>query len=539
MGQRQPVHVAPDRLVYSPKMLEPLRELPVALYSVHKDGRVYPSVARSLKNCRTLSKAGIEAPSRILSQYRWPGRFTPYAHQCTTADFLVRHERAFVFLDMGLGKSATVLWAWDYLRRTGNAGRMLVLCPLSCVRSVWENEIANLLPGRTVGLMVGSKQQRLAALRSDSDILVMNHEGLRVLGSDLCKEYGITHVVADECSAYKNSKTTLWKEFRKVTEGKSVWMMTGTPCAQSPEDAWAYCRIVCPERVPSHFDLWRAKVCNPKPVPGKVGVTKWVTKPGSMDMVFEVMHPAIRYSKDECLDMPEVVFVDRQCELTADQKRMVEDLKKEWQTEGANGEVVTVQTAAARLGKILQTYQGSVIGEHRAVEVDASPRYAVLKELIDQAKGKAFVLAPYRAVLHKLHRDLTADGYKVAVIDGDVTAKKRADIIADFQSPTGKTNVIVAHPRTASHGLTLTAASVTVWYGATTSVETYQQANNRMDRPGQRNDMVIAHLFSTQLERQVYDAVRNQVASQDWLLDLYKQATTANARKKNGKATTE
>lgn len=110
--------------------------------------------------------------------------------------------------------------------------------------------------------------------------------------------------------------------------------------------------------------------------------------------------------------------------------------------------------------------------------------------------------------------------YVTRLVTGDTNAKERADIFKAFQNEEHP-DVIIATPQTMSHGVTATAASCIVWFGPTTSAETYVQACNRIDRPGQRNDMTIVHLYSTPVEWKLYKALQQSKVSQADLLSMY------------------
>lgn len=483
----------------------------------------YTAVPRTIPNVRVLERLGFEAPSPIHDEYDWPGPWTPYAHQRATAAFLTANERAFCFSDMGTGKTSAALWAWDYLRRKGLAGNLLILSPLSTVRAVWEREVFRLMPGRGVGVILGSKERRAKLVGHGFEILVMNHDGIKSNADALASRPDITHVIVDECNAYKNSRAELSKALQKFCRGRSVWMMTGTPCSQGPLDAFGLARIVCPERVPPSFTLWRDKVCFT--VPTKAGPAFYKPRHGGMDVAFAALQPAIRFEKKDCLDMPPVVHVDRPVATSPEQSRAVKALTDEWVAELDQGAIVAAPTAATRLMKVLQIYQGSVITDGGAVaDVDISGRFAALLDLISESKGKVIVFAAFTAAIVRLVRELKAAHYKVARLDGSVSANDRDRIVHEFQN-TRNVDIIVAHPKATSHGLTLTAATTTVWWGPIFSVETYLQACARMDRPGQLQDMVIAHLTGGAFEDKAYAAVRGNMVSQQALLDLYVEAT--------------
>lgn len=446
--------------------------------------------------------------------------------------FLVLRRNGCVFVTGNTGKTAAALWAWDYLRREGLAGRLLILCPLSCTEAVWSRECFHILPQTVVGLMTGSKKKRLAALANTSaEILILNHDGLRTIWPELAKDTTITHIICDEATAYKNFRADVTKALRAMLHDRSIWMMTGTPMAQTPEDAWSLGRIICPHIMPSSMNAYRDKVCTAKVVNyGPKSVTKYTPKPEAevKDYVFSMLQPAVRFAKEDCVDIPPVQHLDYYAPLSVEQQKAIDEIGKQWVYEDQqSGTAVLAQTAAARMSKIHQIYQGVVIGDQGTVEFDWSPRFELLCELIESAVGKSIVFATYTAVIDRLVRELTArygEGV-VECITGDTTGGQRGDIVSRFQA-VGGPKILVAHPKTASHGLTLTAADTTIWWGVYFSAEGYEQANNRMDRPGQVNHMLIAHIHSTPAELKAYQGVKQKQRLQSMLLGMYAEETT-------------
>jgi SNF2 family DNA or RNA helicase len=164
-------------------------------------------------------------------------------------------------------------------------------------------------------------------------------------------------------------------------------------------------------------------------------------------------------------------------------------------------------------------------GEGGSVSIDAKSRMDACNELVESAENKTVVFVPFTAALDRLAAFLRKKGHSVAVVDGRTSAGKRKKIFADFQEqPHPK--VLVAHPKTTAHGLTLTAADTTVWYAPVFSLEVFEQANNRMDRPGQTSHMTVAMLQGCKLEREIYAALSGRARMQDSMLHLYKEELT-------------
>jgi SNF2 family DNA or RNA helicase len=220
--------------------------------------------------------------------------------------------------------------------------------------------------------------------------------------------------------------------------------------------------------------------------------------------------------------MPETVTLKRKVELTPTQIGMLAELKKEWVFDV--GEVaITAQNAAIRLGKLMQVCQGIAIDSDSEVHaVDALPRLQAMYDAVLESESKSIVFVPYVGALKQVSAYLTSRGITNEIVYGGVSGSKRTQVFNDFQTRKSP-QVIVAHPRTTSHGLTLTAASTTVWYGPIFSAETFEQANNRTDRPGQKFNMRNIHLYATPEEKKVFDALESKISLQGVLLDMYRR----------------
>ena len=146
----------------------------------------------------------------------------------------------------------------------------------------------------------------------------------------------------------------------------------------------------------------------------------------------------------------------------------------------------------------------------------------MVKEVIEESSHKVLVFVPFTHTIELLERYLTSEGISCAVINGAVSVNKRAQIVDDFQTKTTP-HVLIIQPQAAAHGLTLTAANTIIWYAPVTSVETYLQANARINRPGQKNEMLVVHIAGSDVERRVYSMLRSNVDEHEKIIDLYKQ----------------
>jgi SNF2 family DNA or RNA helicase len=453
-----------------------------------------------------------------LSEYEWPRPhgFTPFDHQKTTSEFLVNNRKAFCFNEQGTGKTASVIWAVDYLMQLGLVKRVLVICPLSIMKSAWQQDLFKFAIHRTVSVAYGAAKKRKEIVNAGNEFVIINFDGVGIVKKEIM-DGGFDLVVVDEASAYKNNKTERWKDLRDLMKViKGLWMLTGTPAAQSPVDAFGLARLVNPTAVPLYVSHFKDQVMQ------KVSDYRWIPRPEAKTIVHKALQPAIRFEKKDCLDLPPVTFVDRDAPLTPQQLVYYKKLKQEMLIE-ADGEEISAVNAAVKINKLLQISGGAVYTDTGEVlEFDVSSRLKVVHEVVDETSNKVLVFVPFTHTIELLEKYLTKNGITSEIINGSVSVNRRTDIVTHFQN-NAQPKVLIIQPQAASHGLTLTAADTIIWYAPCTSVETYLQANARIDRPGQVNAMTIVHLSGSQVERRMYSLLRGNVANHSEIIDLYKQ----------------
>ena len=292
--------------------------------------------------------------------------------------------------------------------------------------------------------------------------------------------------------------------------------MTGTPAAQSPLDAYGLAKLVNPKSVPRFFGTFRDHVMV------KLTQFKWIPREDSTDVVFRALQPAIRFTKEECLDLPPMVYVKRTVELTRQQNKYYKELKDKMIMHAA-GEEVTAANAAVVMNKLLQISCGAIYTDNGdALEFDIKHRYKVLREVIDESSKKVLVFVPFKHVIDVLTNKLRSDGITTEVIRGDVSAAKRTERFKQFQEQDDP-KVLVIQPQSAAHGVTLTAANTVVWWGPTPSLETYAQANARVHRSGQTHKCTIVQLQGSFVERRIYALLDNRIDVHTKVIDLYNE----------------
>ena len=455
-------------------------------------------------------------PSPITRDYKYPGLYKPFDHQRTTAEFLSINHRAFCFNEAGTGKTSSVIWAADYLMEQKQVKRVLVICPLSIMYSAWQNDVMNTAMHRSVAVAHGPAAKRQKIISGSYDFVVINYDGVAIVKDDIINgKFDL--IVIDEANAYKSPSTARWKTLAKILKPETrLWMLTGTPASQSPVDAYGLARLVCPQNVPKFSMAWRDKVMT------QITRFKWIPKTNARVEVFKALQPAIRFAKDECLDLPDVLYTTREVPLTPQVQKYYKMLKEQMMIEAAGTQISAVN-AAAGLNKLLQISGGAVYTDNREVlEFDIQPRLNALMEVIEETDYKIIIFVPYRHSIEVVSRYLTDKNITNEVIQGDVTATQRANIINQFQNIKDP-RVLVIQPQAASHGVTLTAANTVVFWSPVMSVETYLQCIARMDRVGQKNKMTVVHLQGSDVEKKMYAMLQGKVDLHTKLVDLYRE----------------
>jgi SNF2 family DNA or RNA helicase len=384
------------------------------------------------------------------------------------------------------------------------------------MESAWRDDLFKFAMHRTVDVAYGSAEKRRKIIANNADYVVINYDGITIVEEDLYKA-GFDLIIVDEATHYKNAQTNRWKSLKRILKPDTrLWMMTGTPAAQSPLDAYGLAKLVNPLGVPRFFGSFRDQVMY------KVTAFKWEARNTATKTVHRVLQPAIRYTKDECMDLPPMVYVKREVALTRQQIKYYKELKNKMIMEAA-GEQITAANAAVNMNKLLQISAGAIYTDGgESLEFDIKHRYKVLREVIDESSKKVLIFVAFRHVIDVLAKKLRGEYIPTEVIRGDVSAPKRTEIFKQFQEQRDP-KVLIIQPQAAAHGITLTAANTVVWWGPVSSLETYAQANARVHRSGQDLKCTVVQLQGSNIEKRVYAMLDNRINIHTKITDLYQE----------------
>lgn len=312
-------------------------------------------VPHRLDETLILKNLGHDVPSPVQYYYHWSGQYQPFEVQRVTVDMLTLHTRAFVLNDMGAGKTISTLWALDYLRQKQRISRALIVAPLSTLERAWGDEVFRNFPHLNVAILHGSRAKRLKLLADlDYDLYVVNHDGMEIIAEDLAERPDIDLVIIDELAVLRNAQTNRWKAANEICNKqrpgnivRRVWGLTGTPTPNAPTDAYAQVKLLAPDRIPFGFGRFKDQVMQ------QISQYVWVPRVNAQEVVAQYMHPSVRFALEDCVELPELVYIDRDAPMSADQAKAYNQMMNMLATEVANGEILAVNEGV-KASKLIQ-----------------------------------------------------------------------------------------------------------------------------------------------------------------------------------------
>jgi len=267
----------------------------------------------------------------VVRYYNFPSRYdSPMPHQVVTVDFIIGRRRGFIFNDIGTGKTLCMDWAFDFLKKSGEVRRGLIIAPLSTIQSVHAEEIRWSFPWLKYEILYGTRRDRLTALKKDADIYIINFDGVKILGNFLVQREDIDIVFIDEIAVLRNKQTYLWKAINELCgmrTNKMVFGFTGSPMPKAPTDAYSQALLINPSRLPQQYD-YRSNKERPISFTRFKHITmfqasewSWKPKQGWKEICHRVLQPSIRFAREQVeKNLPPVIVETREIELTPAQK---------------------------------------------------------------------------------------------------------------------------------------------------------------------------------------------------------------------------
>lgn len=446
-------------------------------------------------------------------------KFVPHDYQTYAIRFIEQNPVAAVLLEMGLGKTTITLTAIQNLMYDSfDVHKVLVIAPLRVAKNTWSAELEKWehLKHLTYSVVVGTAEERKAALRRRADIYIINRENIQWLVEQ--GRFDFDMAVIDELSSFKNHQTKRFRALMKVRPRlKRIVGLTGTPSSNGLMDLFAEFRLLdMGERLGRFIGQFRNTYFQPNKRNGMI-VYSYKPLPGAEDAIYEkISDITISMRATDHLKMPELIMSEYTVEMSAYEKEKYMALKKEMILELPDGEV-TASNAASLSSKLSQMANGAIYDDNKQSVQIHDRKLDVLEDIIESANGKPILVAYW--FKHDLKR-IKERLYKLHI---PFSTMDKSDSIQKWNN--GELPVALIHPASAGHGLNLqSGGNYLVWFGLTWSLELYQQTNARLYRQGQKSaTVVIQHIITKgTIDERILKALQDKDEIQTTLLEAVK-----------------
>ena len=395
-------------------------------------------------------------------------------YQKKAVEYLLHNPRCGLFLDMGMGKTLSVLYALNVLKYTVDLGKILIIAPYRVAAQVWDAEIKKWGFSFSYTKVMGTPERRESALRENVEIYITNVEQIVWIS----KYWDFDTIIIDEASMFKSTNTNRFKIMRRM-KYKRLIALTGTPAPNMALELWPLVYMLDKgQRLENSVTKFRNMYGKPKCVINNQ-VVAWETAPGKAQDIYDKISDICISMKN--VDPPEILLKDNWAELNAKER---ETYNRMLNTEILKEHEIVSLNAATRVNKLIQIANGRVYDVAGKTVILNTRKLDVLEDVLLSANGNnMLIFAMYK-------HDIAA-----------IIERFKATQLIDFEHfeawNAGKINIAIAHPAACGHGLNLQSGGHYItWYGLTWSLEQYLQANARLARQGQNETVIINRILT-------------------------------------------
>lgn len=429
-------------------------------------------------------------------------------------------ERSPIIFDMsdpGTGKTRAHLEIWARRRQMGGKCA-LVLAPKSILQVAWGADIDRFLPG--VRYSIAYAHNRRKAFDINADIYITNHDAVTWLVKNFKREdwEKFDTLIVDESTAFKHRTSARSKALRAIAphfQYRAV--LTGTPFQNTITEIWHQAFVLDQgERLGKSFWKFQSAVCEPQPIPGAPpGAVKWTDKPGAEQAVYDLLTDIM--IRNELAGLPENQEYTIRFDIPDSLRKHYDDMLDAALIE-LGDEIITATHAGAINQKALQIIAGAIYAGDGTYRVLDDTRTELIMDLLD-ARAHTLVFFNWHHQRDQLVEQIRKRKWTYGVIDGSVTGAARKQVVDDCQA--GRLKVVLAHPASAAHGLTLTRCKTTIFASPTYNLEHYKQAKHRIHRRGQDEKTETIHVLARDtVDEPVYRALQSKQTATQLFLEL-------------------
>lgn len=458
-----------------------------------------------------------------------------FKHQVESLEFMSSRPRVLDASDPGTGKTRVQIELFAS-RRAEGGGRALIIAPKTLLRSAWQDDFAKFAPDISTIVCTSSNRER--AFAQFADVYITNTDMANWLvkrPASFFKEFDT--LIIDELPSFKHRTSQRSKAVNKIKRHFNYrYGLTGTPSTNSITDIWHQIFILDDgRRLGTSFYQFRNSVCQPRQVGPSPNMLQWEDKPGAEIAVGSLLSDmVVRHKFEECIDIPANHTYSVPYHMSPKQAKAYRQMEKDAITLLESGRIVSAVNAAGVATKLLQIASGATYSETgtgntelQAKAADAigyvpidTGRYELVADLVEQ-RDHSVVFFNWVHQRDLLVKEFQKRGITHAVIDGKTNDTNRKNAVDNFQA--GRYQALLAHPKSAAHGLTLTRGTTTIWPSPTYNLEFFIQGNKRIYRSGQtQKTETILVLAPGTLENKVFQRLQDKDLRQSSLLGLLK-----------------
>jgi SNF2 family DNA or RNA helicase len=461
----------------------------------------------------------------------------PYKHQKESFDSSADAENFALLMDMGTGKTKVCLDTIGHNFEEKQIDLAIIVAPKGVIAN-WVGEIETHLPDRIEREIVlwkpnltKTKRQELKDLYEKSGklkFLLMNVEAYSTKkGVDVAeffvKKFKVFMVV-DESTTIKNRQAKRTKAICSVGRGAVIRrILTGSPVTKSPMDLFSQMDFLSPKILgfksyyafQGRYAVVQRRTMGAHSFNHVVGFRR-------LDELTETLEAhSYRVRKEDCLDLPDKVYVKREVELTKEQSDAYTQMKHLALARLESGELATTQNVLTQIMRLQQICLGHLTDDDGEVHHIKSNRLNELLDICDELQGKAIIWATWTMDIRSIAEALRDrhDVQAVATLHGETPDSDRQQIVESFQDRQSELRFIVGHPKTGGFGLTLTAANTVIYYSNSYDLELRMQSEDRAHRIGQENKVTYIDLISPKtIDQKIVEALRSKIKIADTIL---------------------
>tara|TARA_R110002153_G_scaffold203083_2_gene356141 strand:+ start:8268 stop:9710 length:1443 start_codon:yes stop_codon:yes gene_type:complete len=456
----------------------------------------------------------------------------PYDHQRLVFDESWRRPFHAWFLEMGTGKTKVALDNAAALFEAGEIDSVLIIAPKGVYDNWTFREIPMHLPARVKTLLVrwqpnktkGFEAQMLELVqRTDKRlrILVMNVEALSTKkGAMTAFLYLENHpknmVIVDESTTIKNRKAARTSNILKCGRlAKFRRILTGSPITKSPMDLFSQCEFLSREALghKSYYGFQQRYAVVQRRTLGHRSFQE-ITGYRRLDELGEKLEAfSHRILKEDCLDLPEKVYVRRNVDLSDEQERVYKEMKKFALAQMDAGELATTTSILTQIMRLQQIVCGFLPSDEDGIKALPNNRLPELLDTVEEVQGKAIIWAAWvhnvQEITEALRRRFGPES--AASFYGETPQDERQETVDRFQDPDSPLRFFVGTPRTGGYGLTLTAANTVIYYANNYDLEIRLQSEDRAHRIGQEKSVTYIDIVAEgTIDEKILDALREK-----------------------------